>query len=122
MNITLHHSSPKGTVSAPPSKSHAHRLLICAALSDKPCRIRCDRTNDDIDATVRCLTALGAEITYKDGVFTVNPIAKIPSHAVLDCGESGSTLRFMLPVTAALGADAEFILHGRLPNRPLRAS
>ncbi|MBQ2727338.1 MAG: 3-phosphoshikimate 1-carboxyvinyltransferase [Clostridia bacterium] len=119
MNITLHHSSPKGTVSAPPSKSHAHRLLICAALSDKPCRIRCDRTNDDIDATVRCLTALGAEITYKDGVFTVNPIAKIPSHAVLDCGESGSTLRFMLPVTAALGADAQFVLHGRLPNRPL---
>ncbi len=119
MNITLHHSNPSGTVSAPPSKSHAHRLLICAALSDKPCRIRCDRTNDDIDATVRCLTALGAAITYEDGVFTVNPIREIPAHAILDCGESGSTLRFMLPVTAALGADAEFVLHGRLPNRPL---
>ena len=65
MNITLHHPIPGGTVSAPPSKSHAHRLLICAALSDKPSRIRCDRTNDDIDATVRCLNALGAKITRK---------------------------------------------------------
>lgn len=119
MNLTLHYPSPRGTVSAPPSKSHAHRLLICAALSDKPCLIRCARTNDDIDATVRCLTALGAGITYANGVFTVNPIEKIPDHAVLDCGESGSTLRFMLPVTAALGANAEFVLHGRLPNRPL---
>ena len=102
MNITLHHPIPGGTVSAPPSKSHAHRLLICAALSDKPSRIRCDRTNDDIDATVRCLTALGAKITRENGIFTVHPIGRIPDHAVLDCGESGSTFRFMLPVTAAL--------------------
>ena len=119
MNITLHHPIPGGTVSAPPSKSHAHRLLICAALSDKPSRIRCDRTNDDIDATVRCLTALGAKITRENGIFTVHPIGRIPDHAVLDCGESGSTFRFMLPVTAALGADAKFALHGRLPERPL---
>ena len=119
MNITLHHPMHHGTISAPPSKSHAHRLLICAALSDKPCRIRCDRTNDDIDATVRCLTALGADITWKNGIFTVQPIRDVPSYAILDCGESGSTFRFMLPVTAALGVEAEFVLHGRLPERPL---
>ncbi|MBQ8334494.1 MAG: 3-phosphoshikimate 1-carboxyvinyltransferase [Clostridia bacterium] len=119
MNITLNQPKPRGTVIAPPSKSHAHRLLICAALADRPCRIRCDRTNDDIDATVRCLTALGAEITYNDGIFTVNPIQTPVNGASLDCGESGSTLRFMLPVTAALGVDADFVLHGRLPDRPL---
>jgi 3-phosphoshikimate 1-carboxyvinyltransferase len=108
-----------GNVQVPPSKSVAHRMLICAALSDAPCTIVCQSVNRDMEATVNCLNALGANITYADGKFTVNPITKVQKGATLDCGESGSTLRFLLPVAAALGADATFIGQGRLPERPL---
>lgn len=103
-----------------PSKSAAHRLLICAALSDRPCRIVCPETSDDIEATARCLTALGAGVEYRDGVFHVTPVSRpVNGRRLLDCGESGSTLRFALPLAAALGAEADFILKGRLPRRPL---
>ena len=63
----------QGKINAPPSKSMAHRLLICAALSDRETEIGCDRLNEDIEATVRCLAALGAEISLSDGIFTVKP-------------------------------------------------
>ena len=108
-----------GNVQVTPSKSVAHRMLICAALSDSPCTIVCQSVNRDMEATAACLNALGADIRYADGRFTVNPITKVIKGAVLDCGESGSTLRFLLPVAAALGADATFTGHGRLPERPL---
>jgi len=108
-----------GNVQVPPSKSVAHRMLICAALSDNPCTIVCQSVNRDMEATAACLNALGADITYADGKFTVNPITKVNKDATLNCGESGSTLRFLLPVAAVLGADATFIGQGRLPERPL---
>ena len=94
-------------------------MLICAALSDSPCTIVCQSVNRDMEATAACLNALGADIRYADGRFTVNPITKVIKGASLDCGESGSTLRFLLPVAAALGADAAFTGQGRLPERPL---
>lgn len=94
-------------------------MLICAALADSPCTIVCQSLNRDMEATAACLNALGANITYADGKFTVNPMTKVSKGAVLDCGESGSTLRFLLPVAAALGANATFTGHGRLPERPL---
>ena len=108
-----------GNVQVPPSKSVAHRMLICAALADAPCTIVCQSVNRDMEATAACLNALGAEITYADGKFSVQPIKQVNKGATLDCGESGSTLRFLLPVAAALGADATFIGQGRLPERPL---
>ena len=108
-----------GNVQVPPSKSVAHRMLICAALSDAPCTIVCQSVNRDMEATAACLNALGANITYADGKFNVTPITKVNKGTTLDCGESGSTLRFLLPVAAALGADATFIGQGRLPERPL---
>ena len=108
-----------GNVQVPPSKSVAHRMLICAALADTPCTIVCQSVNRDMEATAACLNALGAEITYADGKFSVQPIKQVNKGATLDCGESGSTLRFLLPVAAALGADATFIGQGRLPERPL---
>lgn len=94
-------------------------MLICAALSDSPCTIVCQSVNRDMEATAACLNALGADIRYADGKFTVNPITTVIKGASLDCGESGSTLRFLLPVAAALGADATFTGQGRLPERPL---
>lgn len=108
-----------GNVQVPPSKSVAHRMLICAALAGEPCTILCRSINRDMEATAACLNALGADITYSDGQFTVNPIKLVHKGATLNCGESGSTLRFLLPVAAALGADATFIGQGRLPERPL---
>ena len=110
----------KGEVTPPPSKSQAHRLLICAALDVEPCSIVCNSVNDDIMATMRCLNALGADITYTSGVFDVKPIS-IVKGGTLDCGESGSTLRFLMSVAAVLGADATFTGAGKLPQRPMGA-
>jgi len=107
-----------GAVRVPASKSAAHRLLICAALADGPTRIALSATNRDIEATAACLRALGAGIERQGSFMSVSPIARIPESAVLDCGESGSTLRFLLPVAAALGVKATFTGHGRLPGRP----
>ena len=114
------HGTLEGCVTPPPSKSQAHRLLICAALGCAPCSIVCNAVNDDIMATMRCLNALGAEITYSSGVFDVKPV-KVVKGGTLDCGESGSTLRFLVSVAAVLGADATFVGAGKLPQRPMGA-
>ena len=108
-----------GTVHAIPSKSQAHRLLICAAFAEHETRLRCPDTNRDIEATADCLRALGAEILQDAGGYTVFPVQSLPATAVLPCHDSGSTLRFLLPVAGALGVDATFQLEGRLPQRPL---
>lgn len=119
MDIVIHPGMLRGNVTAIPSKSHAHRVLICAAFSDKDTYIRCPQRNRDIDATIDCLNALGAKIkTDKNGI-SVSPIKVFPKTAILDCCESGSTLRFLLPVVGAMGVDATFQLAGRLPERPL---
>ena len=106
-------------IKIPASKSEVHRLLICAALSDSTTKIFCDGTNEDIEATAGCLRALGAEIIHKDGGFTVKPLCEAPEKPVLCCNESGSTLRFLLPVTAFFGKDTVFTTKGRLGDRPL---
>ena len=116
-------------VRVPSSKSIAHRLLICAALSTAPSVIRVYRPSADVEATVSCLGALGASITTERGdidgltLYRIDPIAADNAAPAgireLRTGESGSTLRFLLPVAAALGVDARFICEGRLPERPL---
>lgn len=124
MNYTFSSSTTKEKIKAISSKSEAHRALICAALSDAPTRIICNDTNKDIDATASCLNSLGAGISRIESAdgescFDVKPISDIPEYACLDCGESGSTLRFLLPVVAALGIECDIYMHGRLPERPL---
>ena len=121
MTVTVGPGSRWGEISIPASKSQAHRLLICAALGRESCRIACDGISRDIAATAVCLNALGAEIRAEsEGVLSVEPIEKLPqSEICLPCGESGSTLRFLLPLVGALGAEAVFIMEGRLPERPL---
>ena len=119
MDITIQPGKLSGTITVIPSKSQAHRLLICAAFGDKLTQLHCPDTNRDIDATVDCLNALGANIRRTDSGFEVQPIAAIPEKAALNCCESGSTLRFMLPIVGALGVDATFLMEGRLPQRPL---
>lgn len=119
MTVTVAPAVLGGCVDAIPSKSFAHRLLICAALSERETQIACHGDSSDIDATRRCLNALGSDITFEDGTLSVAPLAERKPSSVLDCGESGSTYRFLVPVVAALGRDTEFILHGRLSARPM---
>ena len=119
MDITIQPTRLTGTVAAIPSKSQAHRLLICAAFAQQETYLRCPDTNRDIEATAQCLGALGAEITRDAGGYAVRPTRAVPPAAVLPCRDSGSTLRFLLPVAGALGVDATFQMEGRLPQRPL---
>lgn len=119
MDLTIYPGKLKGSIRAIPSKSQAHRLLICAAFSDRPTELSCPQTNQDIEATAGCLRGLGAKIMRTEWGYQVTPVSSIPKNAVLDCQESGSTLRFMLPIVGALGVDGTFQLSGRLPQRPL---
>ena len=110
-----------GCVRIPPSKSVAHRQVLCAALSRGKCKIAHVDMSEDIKATVAAVTALGATVQYDErtGVLTLDAEALGGQNAVIDCGESGSTLRFLIPVAAALGVQARFLGRGRLPMRPL---
>ncbi len=178
MDIKITPRKLSGTVRAIASKSEAHRLLVCAALGNRVCEVRVAETNEDIEATARALTALGAKLApAAGGGWFVTPVwmaqggplgadDDIDDHfgagcaagrglagtapeaadgraerggareagreaedagpeirrrpVVVDCGESGSTLRFLAPVAAALGVTAEFVGSGRLPERPMR--
>ena len=119
MEMKLNAPTLGGKIKAISSKSMAHRLLICAAFADRESDVVCEDTNADICATAECLNALGADIVRYGDTYHVTPISRVNKGAVLDCGESGSTLRFLLPIASAIGADATFVMHGRLPQRPL---
>ena len=119
MDLTIHPGKLSGSLSVIPSKSQAHRYLISAAFADGPTDILCSATNRDMDATMECLNALGADIEKCPEGYRVIPIRKAPQKAQLPCRDSGSTLRFLLPVAGALGVDATFLMEGRLPQRPL---
>ena len=103
MNVTITPGPLAGAITPPPSKSQAHRLLIAAALADGESRIEHLADSQDIQATRRCMAALKA------------PGEDLP---VLDCGESGSTLRFLIPVALALRGGGRFTGRGRLMERP----
>lgn len=119
MDITIFPGTLSGTVTAIPSKSQAHRLLICAAFGDSATTLLCPETNRDMEATVDCLRALGANIAHTSEGYVVTPVTSLPKTALLPCHDSGSTLRFLLPVAGAFGVDSTFQLEGRLPERPL---
>lgn len=115
-----------GSVQAIPSKSDGHRQLICAALSnqDTTLEIGPDPLSDDIQATINCIRALGARVVREDDQsLRVHPVrrdSRAPAEIVIDCGESGSTLRFMLPIVAVLGRTGRIVGRGRLPERPIQ--
>lgn len=108
-----------GTIPAVASKSAAHRLMICAALADTETLIRCPEKSRDIRATAACLSALGADFCENEDGYAVTPISNVRENALLDCGESGTTYRFMLSLVSCLGTGASLVGHGRLPSRPL---
>ena len=118
-SLTLLSGERSGVIRAPSSKSQAHRLLICAALGESGCTVNCGEKSKDIEASAACLRALCADVSELfSGIYRVTP-AQRDGDAFLPCGESGSTLRFLLPVCGALGKSAVFKMEGRLPERPL---
>ena len=120
MNTYIYPNELCGTVTAPGSKSFAIRQLILAALSDAPTKIRCDNICDDVSVVIRCLRALGAKIVRRNGIIYVKPVENLPKdRIILNCGESGAVLRFMLPVVCTLGCSAEMRMGRRLCERPI---
>ena len=123
MKVRLTPAKLCGSIPAISSKSDAHRLLIAAALSDRETGIICNVLSEDIRATARCLCALGARVDFLADRMLVHPIPRENTakevSVTLDCGESGSTLRFLLPVVSALGKNGVFTGGGRLPERPV---
>lgn len=119
MDMKFEPQTLSGSIPAIPSKSDAHRILICAALSDRETRIHLEKSSVDIDTTIGCLSALGAGFSRDGDYLTVTPVKKIDGVPTLDCMESGSTFRFMLPVACALYEKVNFTGSGRLPSRPI---
>ena len=120
MKVTVNGKSLRGQIPAIASKSMAHRYLILSSLCDEITGIRCENRSDDISATARCLKSMGKVLSYSEGKYYVGS-GKSTYRPVLDCGESGSTLRFLLPIVCALGHEAKFIRGRRLSVRPLNA-
>ena len=124
MDIQITPRRLSGTVTPPPSKSMAHRLLIAAALGSGISTVRGVAMSQDVEATLRCLTALGGRWRQTaPGTLEITGIGgrrSAPGSALphLDCGESGSTLRFFLPIALAVAGGGVFTGQGRLMARP----
>lgn len=122
MKVKILPSKTSGEVSAPPSKSFAHRYLIGSVLSCGKCVIKNIAYSDDISATLSCIEQLGGSVTKDGNIVTVIPTnEKQIENAVFDCKESGSTLRFFIPVVLATGAkNCTFLGSERLLARGIK--
>lgn len=126
MDKIIHPRPLAGAVQVPSSKSMTHRELICAALAEGESVVDNVSFSKDIEATIRCMEALGAEFEEapsafpgRDAYLVRGGVGKAGEEVLLDCGESGSTLRFLIPVGLYAEAEAIYMGHGRLGERPL---
>ena len=121
MKVRIGRGTAKGTVSAPPSKSMAHRLLICAGLSDGECIVHGISDSEDMLATMDCLRALGVQCEREKDTVKVSgiDIRKAAALEKLNCRESGSTLRFFVPIALLTGKETVLAGSRRLMERPL---
>ena len=121
MNVRIEPGVLSGTVTAPPSKSIAHRLIVSALLAQGVSRIDGIDLSDDIMATIRCVNALGAETEYENGTLIVRGTGKndLIGGATLDCGECGSTLRFLLPILLLTDEPGTLTGSEKLLSRPM---
>ena len=125
MKLRLFPTDLRGSITPPPSKSQAHRLLIAAALAGGESALSSLALSQDISATLACMEELGASSRWEEGVLhltgmganAMSPNRRL-AHPRLDCGESGSTLRFLIPVALAVRGGASFTGRGRLMERP----
>ena len=121
MNVTITPAKLHGPITPPPSKSQAHRLIIAAALASGTSKLTNVAPSQDILATIRCMEALGAVFTWSGSTLTVQGLTPSHPHSSLphlDCGESGSTLRFLIPIALAVAGGGVFTGQGRLMERP----
>ncbi|MDO4742702.1 MAG: 3-phosphoshikimate 1-carboxyvinyltransferase [bacterium] len=119
MIISSHNKSLRGSVNVIVSKSQVHRLLICAALSGSPTVIEQVQLSKDIQATIDCINGVLADVLFEKDVLSVKPYILPKNDCLLDCNESGSTFRMLLPVFAALGNGCEFTGRPGLEKRPI---
>lgn len=118
MNVRIRPGRACGTVSAPPSKSYAHRLMLCAALTEGKSTVGGIAESQDMLATLDCISALGIPYTRTgDAVTFDGGLRGFPDGTVFPCRESGSTLRFFLPVALAKQGSAVFTGAKRLIER-----
>lgn len=126
MDIQITPRPLRGEVTPPPSKSLSHRLLLAASLTDGESELQGLSLSQDVVATMRCLEALGARFARDGdsllvrGVFHGGARPAFPETPRFDCGESGSTLRFLIPVALALAGGGVFTGRGRLMERPMQ--
>ena len=122
-NLKINPSRLKGEVKIPPSKSMAHRAIICAALSEGLSIIENIDYSDDIIATIDAMNSLGAKIVkHKDYIEVIGAYGsdeKPQETRIIDCNESGSTLRFLVPISLLFKGSSKFIGRGNLGKRPL---
>lgn len=125
MNVQYRASHLTGTVAAPPSKSAAHRMILGAALAalsgDRVSTVSPIDLSEDMRATIGAVQEMGFTAVYceESRTLSVSPGRRKVDACTLDCHESGSTLRFLIPIAAALGISCTFIGHGLLPRRPI---
>ncbi len=122
MDIKIKPQILHGEVRAIDSKADGHRILIASALADVPTKIKIDTWSEDLEATLQVLTRMGmGSRWHKDHCLTVQPIEEMPSTGTLNCGNSGSTLRFLFPLAAALGCNGyTYTGSRRLGERPMQ--
>lgn len=109
--IEIKKSTANGRITVPPSKSYAHRLLIAAALTNQKCTIENIELSNDINATINCLSTLGKKVTITGKtaiVETIKQVNELEDILTFDCLESGSTLRFFIPIALTLGKTITF--------------
>ena len=120
MELTFSPAHLHGIAAAPASKSEAHRRMICAGLTAGTTALTGFMDSEDMAATRRCLRALGAQVERDGECLTIQGYArKTAKLPVRDCGESGSTLRFFVPIALAMAGGGVFRMHGRLGQRPM---
>jgi 3-phosphoshikimate 1-carboxyvinyltransferase len=111
----------KGEICAPPSKAYTQRMLIAAALSSGTSKLENPLISEDTEATLRAVTSLGAKVTKEEGCWTVEGSATLKgAKKPIDCGDSGATLRFMIPVAALASSPSTFVLGKGLAKRPIQ--
>ena len=119
MDVKIIPSLLNGTIEIPSSKSASHRMLICAGLCNGISELSGITMSKDIKATIEALISMGADIRHDNDKIYVKGISNSVDSCTIDCCESGSTLRFIIPIAAALGIKTVFLGEGKLPERPI---
>ncbi len=120
-DVTIHPTSKlQGQVSAPPSKAYTQRMVIAASLAQGTSKILNPLISNDSEATLCAVTALGAKVVQTDNCWTITGSVPKNVRKRIDCGDSGATLRFMIPVAALASGPSVFVLGSGLANRPVQ--